>query len=585
MPVIFAPRTRRHVSGLSGISNALATAYGTYRNDKDRQRVLAMEEEDRSARAADRLSRAEYRTAQMDRFKLQDARQNRADIMEDIDVQANELVDRSIPQQQEISRILEGLPPITMEDAGGLVDLQGMQIEGTGQDVNLGSPDIGAPSLEDLISQDDRKVTLEGFGSVPEREISVGDKGMEIIRERRATQGAERRKGGLKTFFDPNTNQYASVYEGEARERGLLPEAAGRVFFDRQEENRKAGGKDGSKAPKGMWKEDQYFEHINGRWTVNENVTSTVAKAKEGEEGGSPRESNQILTRYRDELGLEHGSEGFSAQFEQEYPGDFEAVMNMVEGKIPARSLGSMRKGRREYLISMASALTGREYSEAQVQAMAKTRSNFATGAEASNIRSINTAIGHLGESEKAVRDIYESFNMSSLARATAGGGQFPSLNSMMNWMATEVGSDKVVRLKGALEAAASEMAAALKGGRAAPTEKEIQAQKDIIADFSSPAQIRAYIETNAALLSGRLHALDGQYKRVFGHPPEKPLLDESAIAVAKEYGFYDALSDPSGAKYSPKYEAERTLYQNEEYGGSIEDIFSADLPSGFELD
>jgi hypothetical protein len=581
---------------MTGIGRALEVAYGTHQQRQDRERALRMQEERMAAEAEDRRARAAYREAQMENIGRQQTRQERSDILADLDMQAAEAVESAIPQQDEIGKILRNLAPATVE-GGGLVDLGGDVIAGTEQAAQVAS-DIDAPSVEALLAGDDEKVTLPGFGSVPEREVSVGDRAQAILKERRAKQAAEIKKGGLKTFFDPNTNQYTSVYEGEAREQGLLPEAAGKEYFKRQEAYRKEKAKKGTgagveKAPKGMWRGDTYFEYIGGQWVANEDVTGIVKKEKEDEEGrGSPREANALLTRYRDELGLQHGSDEFREQFKQEYPGDYEAVMNMIEGKIPAAKLGSMRKGRREYLVSMASAMTGRDYNESQVAAMAKTRSNFATGAEANNIRSINTAIQHLSESEKAVQDIYESFNASSIARGMVGGaGRIPMLNAMANWLATETGSDKVTKLKGALEAAASEMAAALKGGRAAPTEKEIQAQKDIISSFSSPEQIRGYIETNSRLLSGRLHALEGQWKSVFGTPPpEGSILYPSSIEIAKEHGFYDYLHDPSQAKYDPKYEAERTLYQNEEYGGQIEDIFKGndnvvELPPDFDLD
>jgi hypothetical protein len=574
----------RRQSALTGLGEALATGYGTYQRERDTARALKIQEERRKAEAEERRSRGEYREFQMGRMRDQAARQERADILADVDRQAGEAVEGAYGDQEQIKKILSNLGPITMETSGPL-----------GRTTELGTPDIETPSVESLLAADDGTVKLPGFGSVPEREVSVSDRANTLLKERRAAHAAERRKGGLKTFFDPSASQYVSAYEGEARESGLLPEAAGKEYFKVQEERRKAltkGGTGAPSAPKGMWRGDTYFEHIGGQWVANEKVSGIVQKEKEDEEGrGSPREANQLLSRYRDELGIEHGSPEFAAQFEQEYPGDFEAVMNMVQGKIPARSLGSMRKGRREYLVAMASALTGRDYNESQVSAMAKTRSNFATGAEANNIRSINTAIQHLSESEKAVQDIYESFNMSGITRAALGGGRFPSLNSMMNWMSKEVGSDKVTKLEGALEAAASEMAAALKGGRAAPTEKEIQAQKEIISSFSSPDQIRGYIETNSRLLSGRLHALEGQWKSVFGEPPPPgSILYPSSVEIAKEHGFYKYLHDPSQAKYDPRYEAERSIYQNEEYGGQISDIFgesgsSVELPSGYELD
>ncbi len=211
---------------------------------------------------------------------------------------------------------------------------------------------------------------------------------------------------------------------------------------------------------------------------------------------------------------------------------DYTNVRQVVEGRVDAAQLASMRKGRREYLMGLAARIDP-NFDAGVVKTRFVTRKNFATGNEAENIKSINTAIVHLGTLDDATRAL----------DATG----YPWLNKGVNWWRTQTGDPRLTRVQKAVLASATEMAKALKGGRAAPTTEEINHHLATYSNASSPQQWRASIETNAELLAGRLGELENQWEDAFGAPPPESYIRPNARATAKAHGFLHKL-EPSGA-------------------------------------
>jgi hypothetical protein len=198
-------------------------------------------------------------------------------------------------------------------------------------------------------------------------------------------------------------------------------------------------------------------------------------------------------------------------------------IEGMINGTVDPYKTSSLRGTDRANMIADAQ-LVDPSYNPADAGVRVKTRQDFATGDAAKNVRSINTAIKHIKTLDQAVQKL--------------GPSGFPWVNRGINWFRSTTGDPAVARLKTAGMAVATEMAAALKGGRAAPTTQEINEQLQIISEVASPEQWRAVMETRADLLASRITSLEDQYSQVFGgRRPDRPLLFDETRKVLTDMG------------------------------------------------
>lgn len=160
-------------------------------------------------------------------------------------------------------------------------------------------------------------------------------------------------------------------------------------------------------------------------------------------------------------------------------------------------------------------------YDGTQFQARNKTQSAFASGKEAQNITSINTAIGHLGS-------LYDSAGQ-------LGNTSFRGYNSFGNWLSKQTGKDTVKPFELAHAAVAEELGRAFKGGIA--TQGEVATWEKAINDADSPQQLRTSIKTITELLASRIHALEDQYESSMGKGPDKSFVREKSQQVLDRIG------------------------------------------------
>lgn len=198
----------------------------------------------------------------------------------------------------------------------------------------------------------------------------------------------------------------------------------------------------------------------------------------------------------------------------------------MLSGKVDPYKTSSLRGTDRANMIADAQ-LIDPTYDPSAAQSRVKTRQDFTTGAAGKNIRSINTAIKHIDTLDNALKKI--------------GLTRFPWVNKAANWFRTQTGDPSIARLQTAALAVATEMAAALKGGNAAPTTQEINEQLATISSISSPDQWRAVLESRAELLAGRLTTLQEQYAQAFGgRSPDRPFIFAETAKVLRGLGLAD---------------------------------------------
>jgi hypothetical protein len=145
-----------------------------------------------------------------------------------------------------------------------------------------------------------------------------------------------------------------------------------------------------------------------------------------------------------------------------------------------------------------------------------KVRYNFMQGwnnpnGKASVTRNaLNTALGHLADF-KMNADVIDS-------------GTLKKLNSVKNILSTETGDPNVLRLRTDINALATEVATAYKGGQ--PTEAEIRNWEETIAADFSKAQFKGVTDELTRLLSSKITASRYQFKSTMGYEYGQTIID-----------------------------------------------------------
>jgi hypothetical protein len=151
-------------------------------------------------------------------------------------------------------------------------------------------------------------------------------------------------------------------------------------------------------------------------------------------------------------------------------------------------------------------------------------RKNFTSGKASNNIRSLNTAIGHL----KSLKDAGEDLNNTWL----------PLVNKGVNLWKEQTGNPQITKFNEAVNAVAGELATVFKG--TAGTDTEIKAWKDDISSAQSPEQLKGYVDKAVDLLTSRLMALKQQYETGMGRVPDFSFLNQHSRDLLREMGYND---------------------------------------------
>lgn len=135
----------------------------------------------------------------------------------------------------------------------------------------------------------------------------------------------------------------------------------------------------------------------------------------------------------------------------------------------------------------------------------AATRKDFTSGKSAENIKSLNTAIGHLAT-------LQQKFD-------ALGNTDYPTYNTIGNWLGAKSGNEKIQSAVGGFDTAklsvSGEMAKVFRS--VGMSQQEIEHWMDRLSSSQSPADFKSTIKTAADLMQGRLDAIGDQYSKGMG--------------------------------------------------------------------
>jgi hypothetical protein len=157
-------------------------------------------------------------------------------------------------------------------------------------------------------------------------------------------------------------------------------------------------------------------------------------------------------------------------------------------------------------------------FDETQFPARQKLRVEMTSGKGAGIVRSLNTAIGHMGDLQDA---------------ATAlNNGSVRGVNAVRNYFRSQFGNPNITNFAEAKNAVSGELAAVFKASGA--TDSEIKSWADTLDASMSPAQLQGAIETGVNLLGRRLSALNDQFLAGMQRPEDFHFLSPQSAAELK---------------------------------------------------
>lgn len=205
-------------------------------------------------------------------------------------------------------------------------------------------------------------------------------------------------------------------------------------------------------------------------------------------------------------------------------PSDARLVRSIANYQVDITRAASMRKpsnvaSERIRLLKMVQAYDP-TYDMNVYGNVSKTRTEFTSGKAASNVRSLNTAIGHIGDlAEKAKKLSNYGFTPANVAK---------------NLAARTTGRPEVTNFLTAANAVAGELSTLFKG--TAGTDQEIKAWREGIDPNASPEQLQGFVDTAVQLAFSRLMALRDQYvKGTLKN--DRTLLSDKARATLDKIG------------------------------------------------
>lgn len=203
-------------------------------------------------------------------------------------------------------------------------------------------------------------------------------------------------------------------------------------------------------------------------------------------------------------------------------------IKSIADYKVDISKIASLRNDQRENLAKLVTQYDP-TWDASQYTARVALRKDFTSGSGARNIRSLNTAIGHLASLEKAGKDL--------------GNTSIPLINTIKNAAATGVGQPQTVKFNNAVNAVAGEMATIFKG--TSGTDQEIQSWKNTMNAAQSPQQIQEGINQMIELMSSRLSAFQSQWDSGIGKPRDFKFLSDKSRSILENLGVDSNQLDP----------------------------------------
>lgn len=231
-------------------------------------------------------------------------------------------------------------------------------------------------------------------------------------------------------------------------------------------------------------------------------------------------QSGEIIKTYGSGQNTVANGEGGQALLDSLDPATAALVKKIANYEADISKVTSLKGGEREKIASLVSQYDP-TFDMTQYGARASLRKDFNTGKSAQNIRSLNTAIGHLDTLSSAAKDLDN--------RA------LPLWNSIGNLGLNAVGDPRVTKFNTAANAVESELAAVFKGTGA--SDQEIKTWRNAINSSQSPDQLKAGIDTAIELLGSRLQALTSQYETGLGKPKDFRFLNDKSVEILQGLG------------------------------------------------
>lgn len=200
-------------------------------------------------------------------------------------------------------------------------------------------------------------------------------------------------------------------------------------------------------------------------------------------------------------------------------------VKQMLDYKADPGSL-SARKGDRDKLILKAYQVDP-SFDIGGYKTRYATRKDFTSGVAARNIRSINTVVNHIDELSNAIPQL--------------NNGSFQLVNKGKNTFREVTGDPNISKFNFAADAVASELASVFKG-TGSGTDAEIKAWRNKINNAQSPEQLRAEVDEAVRLMSGRMDALQNNYKEGIGKPVDFNMLSPKSRNILLGMGHKDVV-------------------------------------------
>lgn len=203
-------------------------------------------------------------------------------------------------------------------------------------------------------------------------------------------------------------------------------------------------------------------------------------------------------------------------------------VRKISEYRIPLPGGMALRSPKWQRILELVAAYDP-SFDASQYEQRRRMRIDFNVGKGGQNIRSLNTAVGHLGTLEEKVRALENS--------------SYDLWNKIRNFGVTRIGDPRVVDFNVAANAVAGELATLFKN--TSGTDQEIKAWREQIDASQSPQQLRAAIDTAVELLGSRLSVLQAQYEAGMGKPKDFIILQPKARRVLQRLGVNVSAFDP----------------------------------------
>lgn len=192
-------------------------------------------------------------------------------------------------------------------------------------------------------------------------------------------------------------------------------------------------------------------------------------------------------------------------------------VQALAEGRMDFPNGNAMKS---QYWQNMLSAVGQYDpaFDTVNSHARAAVRKDFTAGQSAKNIKSLNTAIGHMGELDEAIDGL--------------GNYSFPLNNAIAHGIAKATGTDKrLAKFEAAKVAVANELTQVFRGAGGA--EADVQGWLKQLKAASNPATLHETVRTMVDLLNSRVDAIGDSYNKGMGTTADPlTLLNPKAAAT-----------------------------------------------------